>query len=415
MTSYSYHEKRQYFYRQIKNFWPDMYGEEYALFDIATIEQNELDQLRLATEHIGKIFFKVCKLLREVPKETLMEMGFPAESLPFLKLMTFPFESVIARLDLIKTETGYKCIEINSDTPTFIKELFLINGLVCKEFQLKDPNAGMENMLANSIKQSINECAKQIQKPKPYIVFTAHEDSEEDRETVRYLQDLAELPARFVPLHQLEIVQGQGLYDEYGTKIDILYRQTFPIENLILDHDQNGNKIGLWLLELVEVGKLTILNPPSAFLLQNKAVQAVIWGLHQENHAFFTKEEHRWIQQYFLPTFFEPDYFIDSKISFVKKPSFGREGDTVEVFNGAGELVLQDSQKNYTDFVPVYQQYVELPSVSFRSEKGKQNGKLLIGSFLLNGHAAAVGFRVGERITNNLSYYMPLGVKPETE
>ena len=100
------------------------------------------------------------------------------------------------------------------------------------------------------------------------------------------------------------------MFDEQGKKIDILYRQTFPIENLIMDVDFEGNKIGLWLLELVQVGKLAIINPPSAFLLQNKAVQAVIWGLHEENHPFFTEKEHSWIEEYFLPTFFEPEDFL---------------------------------------------------------------------------------------------------------
>jgi len=411
MPSFPYHEKRHQFYRKIKDFWPDLYGEEYALYDLARMAQSEVDQIRLASERIGRIFYKVAPLLREVPEETLVEMGFPAESLSFLKLKTLPFETVIARLDLIKTDTGFKCIEINSDTPTFIKELFNINGQVCSEFQLKDPNDGMADKLAYAVRLSINECAKQIVKPKPYIVFTAHEDNEEDRETVRYLQELAGLPSRFVPLHQLEIAEGEGLYDEVGRKIDVLYRQTFPIENLIMDEDEAGNKIGLWMLELVEMGKVMMINPPSAFLLQNKAVQAIIWGLHEEKHAFFTKEEHEWIEEYFLPTFFEPDYFLHSNQAFVKKPSFGREGDTVEIYNGTGELQLRDSQKNYTDYVPVYQKYAELPSINFMSSKGKQTGNLLIGSFLLNGHAAAVGFRVGERITNNLSYYLPVGIK----
>lgn len=408
MTNFSYHEKRQQFYEKVENFWPNMYGEEYALYDVATVDCSEVEKIRLASKQIGDIFFKTCKLLRNVPEKTLVEMGFPAESFPFIQLAPFPFESVIARLDLIQTETGFKCIEINSDTPTFIKELFSINHLVCEKFKMKDPNSGMEKMLAHTLKTSINEWAKIIRKPKPYIVFTAHEENEEDRETVRYLQELAGLPSRFVPLHLLTIEKGKGLYDEAGMKIDILYRQTFPIENLLLDEDEEGNNIGLWLLELVELGKVAMINPPSAFLMQNKAVQAVIWGLHLEKNPFFTKEEHKWIDDYFLPTYFEADYFLGTNLPFVKKPTFGRERDTVQVFGGDGKLMLQDSQKSYTDYIPVYQQYIELPEISFMSEKGRQTGKRLIGSFLLNGQPSAIGYRVGETITNNLSYYLPI-------
>ena len=94
----------------------------------------------------------------------------------------------------------------------------------------------------------------------------------------------------------------------------------------------------------------------------------------------------------------------------MKKPVFGREGDTVEIFNQDGELTDADKQQSYTAYAPVYQQYIEHPHISFHSEKGLQQGNVLVGSFLLNGKAAAIGYRVGGRITNNLSYYLPVGL-----
>lgn len=95
----------------------------------------------------------------------------------------------------------------------------------------------------------------------------------------------------------------------------------------------------------------------------------------------------------------------------MKKPTFGREGDTVQIFNGRGQLIHADNQTSYSNYLPIYQQYIEHPEISFNSEKGRQEGKLLVGSFLLNGKASAVGFRVGGTITNNLSYYLPVGLK----
>ena len=94
----------------------------------------------------------------------------------------------------------------------------------------------------------------------------------------------------------------------------------------------------------------------------------------------------------------------------MKKPAFGREGDTVEIFNKNGVLIDADQQRSYSGYVPVYQQYIEHPHISFHSEKGLQQGSVLVGSFLLNGKAAAIGYRVGGRITNNLSYYLPVGL-----
>lgn len=407
----SYHEKRREFYKGIADFWADLYGEEYALYDVHMLEDEEVRTIRLVSMRVGQVFFKMCQLLREVPDETLIEMGFPNETLSFLRIKTHQAESVIARLDLMPTNNGYKCIEINADTPTFIKELFTVNGEVCSEFSLRNPNEGMEERLRQAVRSSIMEGLEGKGHLTPHVVFTAHDDHIEDRETVKYLMQLSELPSKFTPLHQLQIQKGTGLFDEEGRRIDVLYRQTFPIENLLFDRDEENNPIGVWLLELVEQGKLVLINPPSAFLLQNKAVQAVIWGLHEEEHPFFTKEEHQWIEEYFLPTYLEAEPFLQKGLSYVKKPSFGREGDTVEIFRRGGELAHANNERNYTNYDAVYQKYVQSQKVHFKSEKGLQEGKLLIGSFLLNGKPAALGCRVGGEITDNLSYYLPVGMK----
>lgn len=402
-----YYTKRQQFYARIKDFWADLYGEEYALYDVALLTKDEVTQIRIISERIGAIFFKMSSLLRKVPDETLLEMGFPKETISFIRLKTLSIDSVISPLDLIPYGESYKCIEINTDTPTFIKELFSVNGMICKEFGVHNPNDGMELLLRKAVYDSIYNSTN---KKSPHIVFTAHDNHIEDYETVLYLQQGIR-PSKFTPLHKLRIQKGVGLFDEDGMKIDILYRQTFPIENMIMDKDQDGNPIGLWLLQLVEENKLAIINPPSSFLLQNKAVQAVIWGLHEEGHLFFTEQEHRWIDEYFLPTYLEADPFLRKGVSYVKKPAFGREGDTVEIFNKDGELTDADMQQSYSAYVPVYQQYIEHPTIPFQSEKGLQTGSVLVGSFLLNGKAAAIGYRVGGKITNNLSYYLPVGLR----
>ena len=402
-----YHTKRQQFYGEMKDFWANLYGEEYALYDVSLLTKDEAAHIRLISERIGAIFFKISSLLRKVPDETLLEMGFPKETLSFTRLKTLPVDSVISRLDLIPHGESYKCIEINTDTPTFIKELFSVNSMICKEFGVQNPNDGMESILRKAVYDSVYNSTN---KKSPHIVFTAHEDNVEDYQTVLYLQQSVP-PSKFTPLHQLRIQKGMGLFDEEGIKIDILYRQTFPIENMIMDKDRDGNPIGLWLLELVEEKKLAIINPPASFLLQNKAVQAVIWGLHEEGHPFFTEQEHMWIEDYFLPTYVEADSFLRKGVSYVKKPAFGREGDTVEIFNKDGVLIDANQQRSYSGYVPVYQQYIEHPTIPFQSKKGIQKGSLLVGSFLLNGKATAIGYRVGGRITNNLSYYLPVGLK----
>lgn len=402
-----YKSERQQFYTQIEQFWADLYDEEYALYDMYEITEEEVEKIRLATERTGKIFFKTAHLLRNVSNETLLEMGYPEETLHFLRLKTMEVESVIARFDFIPHNGSYKCIEMNADTPTFIKELFFVNERICHAFAMENPNAKAEQVLKDLIQESVNQnkCSQ-----KTHIVFTAHEQNIEDYYTTLYLMQFIS-GAKFTPLHQLQIQRGVGLFDEDGKQIDVLYRQTFPIENLILDEDEAQNKIGLWLLELVEQNLLTIINPPSAFLLQNKAVQAVIWGLHEEGNEFFSAEEHEWIADYLLPTYLEESQFIDKGLRYVKKPVFGREGDTIEIYEADGHLLKADAQKSYHHYTKVYQQYIEQPKTTFHSEKGKQTGEILVGSFLISGKPSAIGLRIGGMITNNLSYYLPIGIK----
>ncbi|MFB9327913.1 glutathionylspermidine synthase family protein [Paenibacillus aurantiacus] len=402
--------RRSLFYGQLDRYWADLYGEEYSLFDAHIVKDEEIEAIREATARIGHIYRRVAELLQSVDGRTLLDLGFPASSVPYLQAAgsTLP---VIARLDLVPEGSTYRVMEINADTPTFIKELYHVNGLVCEQFGLHDPNAGLDAQLAAAVRRRIFAAWEALEgEGLPVIAFTAHEDNVEDANTALYLQELSGLPSRFVPLHKLQIIQGEGLFDEEGVRIDVLYRQTYPIEQMIEDTDAEGRPIGLWLLELVRGGKVAMLNPLSAFLLQAKSVQAVIWGLHEEGSAYFSAEEHGWIRDHFLPTYLEPDPFLERMERYVRKPSFGREGNSVKIYDGDGKLQLADPQASYEHYLPVYQRCLDMPSVSFRTVQGEREGAYMIGSFLIDGKPGAIGLRAGNTITDNLSYFLPAGL-----
>jgi len=407
-------QNRNEFYKDIPNYWDKMYGQEYSLYDAYIIAQDESAKIRNAAKRIGHIFFKVCELLRNVDDETLTQMGFEKEVLKYIKIKSISTESVISRLDLVNVNNTYKVMEINSDTPTFIKELFCINELITDEFNLNNPNDGEEMVLQQAVRSAVIESYETLSKEAaPNVVFTSHGESEEDTYTVKYLQELWGYPSKYASLEELRIIEGEGLVDADGDIIDVLYRQTFPIENLILDEDpETKEKVGLQLLDLVRNKKLAIVNPLSAFLLQTKAVQAVIWGLHEQEHSFFTEEEHEWINEHFLATYLENDVFVSNNMKYVKKPCFGREGDTIEIYDNSGKKIMEDKNKSYSDYLAVYQEYVDLPKTTFKTEDGEKEGHVMLGCFLLNGEPSAFGYRVGNRITDNLSYFLPVGVQP---
>jgi glutathionylspermidine synthase len=406
-----FYQSRRQVYREVKDFWPDLFQTEYALYDMYCISQSEIKEIKETTNRAGRIFFKTAKLLRAASESTLEQLDLPRKTLPFIRHQGLPVESVIARMDLVRTNDGYKVLEINSDTPTFEKEVFHVNGFITAKMKAKNPNEGLERELGNAVRKAVMESAMRLEQEEPYVVFTSHDDHTEDHGTTCYLMELADLPARYVPLHQLQIIQNEGLFDEEGRRIDILYRPTYPLEHLIEDQDSmTKESVGVQLLELVIEGKLAVINPVSAFLIQSKAVQAVIWGLMELNHPFFTEDEKRWIKKYFLPTYLEADSFIKKGIKYVKKPCFGREGDTVEIFQGR-KKIMEDTHKTYQSSAPVFQQYIDLPTSWVKTTKGKQEAKLLIGSFLLNGKASGIGIRAGNQITDNNAYFLPVGIK----
>ncbi|MFC3886201.1 glutathionylspermidine synthase family protein [Bacillus songklensis] len=422
----TYQQKRQHFYHHIPNFWHDLYGMEYALFDVKEETAEHIQRIRRAVQRIGHLFYKTAPLLRQLDDETLLQLGFPVESLTYVRFQTPVNESVIARLDLVVIEDGVKLLELNADTPTFIKETFFVNGKVCKAFDMKNPNEGCETTLRAAIREAIKYAFFSLQKKKqPHIVFASHGDHDEDRLTTMYLQELYGWPSQYMSLDQLrivsdpviengEVVLEPGLYDLHGKKIDVLYRQTYPIEHLVNDEDPVTNeKVGQMLMKLVEENELAVLNPPSAFLLQSKAVMALIWGLHEEQHPFYTEEEHSWIHTYFLPTYLDDETFNQQGVPYVKKPSFGREGDTVEIYEGTGEKVDEDPHKTYHDSLPVYQKFIELPTITIQTENGEKTVKYMYGCFLVNGQASAMGIRAGRQITDNESYFLPIGIQKE--
>lgn len=406
--------KRAKTYNQINSFWYDLYDSEYALYDMAFLSEQDIKNIQLVTERVGKVFFKTANLLRNSSDETLLQLDIPKNVLPYIRHRALPVETLIARLDLVNTKEGLKVLELNSDTPTFEKEVFHVNNYLCQEFDVADPNEGLAAILGKEMRNALGEALYRTKfSNHPNIVFTSHDQNEEDKQTTQFLMETSNVSAKYVPLHKLTIRRNDGLYDDEGNRIDVLYRQTYPLEHLIEDVSaETGDHIGVQLIELVFTNKLIMLNPISAFLLQSKAVQAVIWGMKELDSPYFSQEEKQWIHDYFLPTYLEEEVFLSKEWKYVKKPSFGREGDTVSIFQGTKKLV-EDQHHTYEHSLPVYQKYVELPSQEIRTVTGVKEAKILIGSFLINGKACGIGLRAGSQITDNNAYFLPVGIKKE--
>jgi glutathionylspermidine synthase len=189
--------------------------------------------------------------------------------------------------------------------------------------------------------------------------------------------------------------------------VDVLYR-LHAIEILAEDKDEDGYPTGAHLLSLMAGQKLVSINPPSALLSQTKALQALIWNLYETN-TFFNEEERDVIKTYMLPTYLENNF--KGHAAYVKKPFFGREGGAVSLYDRNGNLIARDDQDLYWDQPMIYQQLVSLQKVEVETLKGAYQGELLWGSFLIGGKPSAVIARVDQKITGNLSCFVPVGWK----
>lgn len=406
-----YAAARGRFYAQFPHFEADIDGREYALYQTYALDAAECRLIREAASALWHLYSRVAPLLRELPDAALLGLGLPPQTLAVARVgMDGVTDTVIGRFDLARTEQGYKMLEFNADTPTFVLECFQMNGRVCDALGVSDPNAAQEQQLADAITYACHCALRQVGKSEhdpARVAFASFGASREDRGTTEYLLGLARLPsgaqASYVPIEALR-VSASGLYDGQGERIDALYR-LYPLEFFALDRDpRSGAAIGQMLFDLVLQNKLALINPPGAFLLQSKAVQAVLWGL-AEAGAYLDNWECGLVRQYMLPTYLDP---VFGQAAHVVKPVLGREGDTVAIVTPSCRE--QAGAQSFTHQPVVYQQYVEMPRANVMTREGIQSKCLLTSCFVLNGQPGAIGLRAGGRITDTRSLFLPVSV-----
>ena len=229
-----------------------------------------------------------------------------------------------------------------------------------------------------------------------------------DAGTTRYLLRQSGLKARFVPLKDLRL-SGDRLWELAGGKpepVDVLYR-LHPLGILADEKDDDGYPTGAQVLGLIARRKLAVINPPGALIAQSKALQALIWGLYEAGE-FFTAAERRLIADYMLPTYFENRF--SGRCPYVVKPVLGREGGGITICDAADGVLARDRERYYWDQVMIYQQYQELEPVELATMEGRYPGRLLWCSFLVGGRGSALLARAGELITDDLAYFVPVGM-----
>lgn len=409
-----YRRARESFFARRGAAWP---GTLYDAFDILApyeLQRAEVNGILQAAAALGRIYESAAGLLRRLPDEALVEMGIPVHVLPSVRCsISGVFDPVIGRFDLARTEGGYKLLEYNADVPALIVEAFSINAEVCSDLGCINPNASHERLLSRALKKAVTAGFENVRKrvqQRGKVVVASARGCRRDQDIAQYMcRLLSPLEADHALIESLS-VGADGLYDQSGRAIDVLYR-IFPLQ-CIRDGLFRGKRTDLHsemggeVLQLVRDRRLALINSPFAFLLECKALQALIWNLCASGHYFGEAERHL-IERYMLPT--SLDAPVDGT-AYVMKPAYGAEGDTVKIMTSEGTVMHNADCTTYADQPMVFQKYVKLPREEIMTEYGVRSLSLLTSCFLISGTPAGICMRAGEAITDESAWVLPVCV-----
>ncbi|SFS33111.1 glutathionylspermidine synthase family protein [Marininema halotolerans] len=386
--------------------WDRCHGAEYALAQPAPISKSLRNEMADATEALGAIFARVTKVVQGGGVSLLQELGLPEATWKAVRVGMNHENAVtlIGRFDFAMTDVGLKMLEFNSDTPTGIVEAFYVNQRVCTAWSVPSPNEGEDLRLKEAFTNYLSRLRQQG-KQVDQVVFSSLGWHEEDAGTTRYLMEQSGVHAQFIPLDELR-VSGDRLYtsNEDPSGVDVWYR-LHALEILAEETEQDGYPTGKHVLDLIAHEKLSLINPPSAFIAQTKALQALIWNLY-EAKVFLTEEECETVRKYMLPTYLYNAF--KGRTAYVVKPIFGREGGGVLLCDEDGNVHHRDGEKNDWEQSMIWQERVSMEEVEAETLAGTFRGQRLWGSFLIDGKASAILARLDGPITGNLAFYQPI-------
>ncbi|MFC0561007.1 glutathionylspermidine synthase family protein [Halalkalibacter alkalisediminis] len=300
--------------------------------------------------------------------------------------------SYFVRYDFIASAKGLKVIEGNTDTPVGLVEAAIAQDVLCQEYGSPNPNAH----ISANIKSAWNQIIKDYRiGSTDTLYFTCADWHNEDKQTVQFLMSLYPQQAKYIPLEDI-VVGEDDVQTPEGERIDFLYR-LYPLEYFLEEKSGTGELIGERFIVHMMNDKVKVINPPSALLMQSKAILSLITEKKEE---WYTRSEQAVIDQYFIPTY---DTAISLE-SYVKKPVLGREGGGIQIVSGGS--VLEEDVDYYQEQAVVFQEYFPMPDQTIDTWDGPYTGKLLIGSHVINGQPSGLFFRVGGMITGNLSMFV---------
>lgn len=301
--------------------------------------------------------------------------------------------ALYGRFDFAFSEGTLKLLELNFDTPTSLYEASVFQWMWLDDLL----GSGVLPERADQY-NSINELLIKWFGSSDFLRdgilhLASMSNFPEDEDTVRYLQScatLAGIETQFV--HMLDIgVDETGMWFDLDDKPIRSLFKLYPWEFLIEENDRNAPTTeAIRLPALVEQQLVHFIEPCWKSILSNKAVLPLLWE---------EAPGHR----YLVESTFDDDSAAACKIRqtpHVRKPIFGREGDSVSVIDPYDPSNCLTKSGIYGAEGFVLQSLCQLARY--------RDYHLVTGSWLVENDPAGVGLRADtSRVTGNMAHFVP--------
>ncbi len=287
--------------------------------------------------------------------------------------------SLYGRFDFAYDGAGpAKLLEYNADTPTSIYETALFQWQWLED-RIADgtlpPDADQYNRLHDALVARFGA----LLTPGSVLHFASVADHEEDRQTVRYLEDTARqaaLDPAFVAIDRIGVDEDGQFVDEENVLIAALFK-LYPWEDMLREP----------YAAHLPATKTMFLEPAWKAILSNKGMLPLLWERHRGHPNL-------------LPAAFADDADGVAAIGarYVRKPLFSREGWDIELHDGTAED--RGPEGGYGEEGHIVQALNPLPVFDGQHA--------VIGSWIVGDEPVALSIREDDGpITRDLARFVP--------
>lgn len=286
--------------------------------------------------------------------------------------------SLYGRFDFAYDGRGpAKLYEYNADTPTSIFETAVFQWLWLED-RIADGTLPADADQFNSLHEKLVDRFRAIFPDGGFVHFSSDADFVEDRQTVRFLEDLAHqagLDPKFVAIDQIGLNADGRFVDDENWLIQAMFK-LYPWEQMLRDD----------YAEPLPNAQVTVLEPAWKALLSNKGILPLLW----ERHAGHPNLLESWFES-------DPGHAALGA-DYVRKPLFSREGANVSIREGDATEEGEDAGYGQGSHI---RQALHAPP--------RFDGQhVIVGSWVVGDEPAGIALREDAgRITRNTSRFVP--------